>query len=218
MLETCTVAASAKLDNWIGDEVIHSNCSICYMYMYLLHSTHPIVPLSSHTLYMWLRVGLHVSLNNSLIVQNACMVCTKCMYGMYNDTSKPHFDHANGPRTENNSIYVSDYVHASFILHLSHTCSWDPCMSWNNLCIPVYWYASYVWLSRHLNMSLKIKDRSWLLIVCHEVFWWRWVGECADTWYSVYTNYWAYWDGGALVVHATAPVWNNRWADCTAVL
>ena len=212
-MHSCCKCKTWQLDWW---------WSYTFKLFYLLHvhvlaSLHPPYCTTQLT-YMWLRVGLHVSLNNSLIVQNACMVCTKCMYGMYNDTSKPHFDHANGPRTENNSIYVSDYVHASFILHLSHTCSWDPCMSWNNLCIPVYWYSSYVWLSRHLNMSLKIKDWSWLLIVCREVFWWRWVGECADTWYSVYTNYWAYWDSGALVVHATAPVWNNRWADCTAVL
>ena len=143
-------------------------------------------------------------------VQNACSVCT-----MIQASPTLIMQTAHARRI---IPYVSDYVHASFILHLSHTCSWDPCMSWNNLCIPVYWYASYVWLSRHLNMSLKIKDRSWLLIVWREVFWWRWVGECADTWYSVYTNYWAYWDSGALVVHATAPVWNNRWADCTAVL
>ena len=53
----------------------------------------------------------------------------------------------------------------SFTLHLSHihVCSRDPCMSRNDLCIPVYWCVSHAWLSKQLNISVNSKDRNYLL-------------------------------------------------------
>ena len=58
-------------------------------------------------------------------------------------------------RTWNSGIYMCLYLHVcqyvSFILCLSLPSSWDRCMLWNALCIPVCWYESHTWLSRQLN-------------------------------------------------------------------
>ena len=93
-------------------------------------------------------------------------------------THWPLIDHKNGPR--NNGIYVPMSVSFTCVCRFLVT-------PWNAPCILVYWRA-------HMrNLQLRAPTIDWTARttiacgatrVCCEDYWWRKVGECADTWYK----------------------------------
>ena len=59
-----------------------------------------------------------------------------------------------------------------------------PCRSWNAPCIPVYWHAHVHDLQLHIHALDWTTRTTGATRVCHEDYWQRQVGECADIWYK----------------------------------
>ena len=92
-----------------------------------------------------------------------------------------NIDHDNGPRTQNNGIYMYVSIYVSFILHLSQPDSRDPCTPWNAPCMPVYWRVHV----RDLQLHYWSYSCDWLTFsLCCEDYRRRQVGERAGTWYQ----------------------------------
>ena len=91
--------------------------------------------------------------------------------------SESHIDHDNGPRAQNNGMYLCTYV--SFAPRLSHPGSQDPCTPWNAPCIPVYWCALVRDLQLHLTehqgrlellvSAMKIINDRWMHNLTHGI-------------------------------------------------
>ena len=127
-----------------------------------------------------------------------------------------NIDHDNGPRTQNNGIYMYVSIYVSFILRLSQPDSRDPCTPWNAPCMPVLLTCSRAWFTTAL-LELLVWLTDFLTLL------WR-LSTKTGRWacrHMVSTDS-ACWDRGAVVARqlANAPsgIRSNRRADCTAVL
>ena len=152
--------------------------------------------------------------------------------------SKPHIDHDNAPRVQNNGMSVSMY----HLPCVCHTLAPEICVCLENACLRV-WFTTALNQRRydtrispyHTSIAIAICTNcnwgtvryacrtssgtehwpAWTMkTLSHEYYRWRQVGKCADTWYKWIQPTETVYDSGAVAAWqlANMPVWLDRWA------